>query len=171
MPGLLQQTLGKQAVKATQDKLKQGGVSTGLKNKPSHFDKIMSNKALKAGNITELEALAKMGSLRGHKTVGTLTSQDLDFRAGSGANTVSDQDSRTSTSMGKILKGLSDLNEGQLRMDRILDMSLMGRKFAPNELLVLQAQVYRVATEMELAGKLVEKGVGGIQATFRTQLG
>ncbi|MDO8461916.1 MAG: hypothetical protein Q7S98_03535 [Deltaproteobacteria bacterium] len=57
----------------------------------------------------------------------------------------------------KIADILSDVNRGQLQMDGIMEVALSGRHFSPPELLAMQAGVYQIAQEMELASKVFEQ--------------
>ncbi|PTL78404.1 ATP-dependent helicase HrpB [Vitiosangium sp. GDMCC 1.1324] len=65
---------------------------------------------------------------------------------------------------------LDRVSEAQKRMDHILALAESGRSFSPNELLALQAQVYRSSQELDLAGKVVEKATGGVKQVLQTQV-
>ena len=67
-------------------------------------------------------------------------------------------------------QAVSQLLDAQRRMDDVLAMAQAGKTFTPAQLLSLQAQVYRSSQELDLAGKVVEKGVGGIKQILQTQI-
>ncbi len=70
----------------------------------------------------------------------------------------------------KMAGMLDKLVSGQDKMSKIMDMALSGRKFEPQELLAMQAGVYRFSQELELTSKVVEKATGGIKQTMNTQV-
>jgi hypothetical protein len=65
---------------------------------------------------------------------------------------------------------VTQVAQAQRRMDRVLDLARSGRDLAPAQLLSLQAQVYRASQELDLAGKVVEKAIGGIKQVLQTQV-
>jgi hypothetical protein len=67
----------------------------------------------------------------------------------------------------KIVKGVVS---GQDKMTQIVNQALSGRSFDPQELLVMQAGVYRFAQELELSSKVVEKMTSGVKQTMNTQV-
>jgi hypothetical protein len=60
--------------------------------------------------------------------------------------------------------------EGQREMDRIIRLAASGRTFSPSQLLGLQARVYRLSQELDLASKLVEKATSGVKQAMSTQV-
>jgi hypothetical protein len=69
-----------------------------------------------------------------------------------------------------VQKMFQDLEHGQNQMESVLREAMSGRKFNPQELLALQAGVYRYAQELELASKVVEKATSGVKDTLKTQV-
>jgi hypothetical protein len=69
-----------------------------------------------------------------------------------------------------VQKMLRDVEHGQNQMELIMREAMSGRKFNPQELLALQAGVYRYAQELELASKVVEKATTGVKDTLKTQV-
>lgn len=70
----------------------------------------------------------------------------------------------------QAVRMLDRVGEAQKRLDNILALAESGRSFSPNELLALQAHVYRASQELDLAGKVVEKATGGIKQVLQTQV-
>jgi len=70
----------------------------------------------------------------------------------------------------RIADLITRLTGGQDRMTGIMNMALSGRQFSPQELLALQAGVYRFSQELELTSKVVEKATSGIKQTMNTQV-
>lgn len=69
-----------------------------------------------------------------------------------------------------ITRVLRDVALGQREMDRIVQQARSGRSFSPAELIGLQARVYRLSHELDLASKLVEKATNGVKQAMGTQV-
>jgi hypothetical protein len=65
---------------------------------------------------------------------------------------------------------LDHVVEGQNKLDSIIKMSLSGKKFSHQELLAIQAGVYKFSQELELTSKVVEKATSGVKQTMQTQV-
>jgi hypothetical protein len=68
-----------------------------------------------------------------------------------------------------ILDAVRSLERGQRFVDRVVRQALAGRDFSPDELIAIQAGVYRYTQELELFSRLVEKVVSGMRETLRAQ--
>lgn len=79
-------------------------------------------------------------------------------------------DSVQSARSQQAVRMLDRVSEAQKRLDHILELAESGRSFSPNELLALQAHVYRASQELDLAGKVVEKATGGVKQVLQTQV-
>jgi hypothetical protein len=60
--------------------------------------------------------------------------------------------------------------EDEDRVDHLLALAESGHVFSNTELLALQAEVYRTTLELDLASKVVEKGVDTIKQLMNTQV-
>jgi len=69
--------------------------------------------------------------------------------------------------MANVIEGLVS---GQDKMSQIMDMAMSNKKMSPQELLAMQAGVYRFSQELELTSKVVEKATSGIKQTMNTQV-
>ena len=69
--------------------------------------------------------------------------------------------------MADMIEGLVN---GQDKMTQIMDMAMSNKKMSPQELLAMQAGVYRFSQELELTSKVVEKATSGIKQTMNTQV-
>jgi hypothetical protein len=65
---------------------------------------------------------------------------------------------------------LGEVQRAQVRLDQILKLAESGRTFSPAELLAFQAHTYRASQELEMAGKVVEKGTNAVKQTLQTQI-
>ena len=67
-------------------------------------------------------------------------------------------------------KVLGEVQRAQARLDQLLKMAESGRSFSPAELLAFQAHAFRASQELDLAGKVVEKGTSAVKQTLQTQI-
>jgi len=65
---------------------------------------------------------------------------------------------------------LRSVENGQMQVDKIMDMAMSGREFNPQELFAIQAGVFRFTQELELTGKVIEQATSGIKTTMQTQV-
>lgn len=65
---------------------------------------------------------------------------------------------------------LDGLIGGQDKMTQIMNLALSGKQFNSQELLAMQAGVYRFSQELDLTGKVIEKATSGIKQTMNTQV-
>jgi hypothetical protein len=61
------------------------------------------------------------------------------------------------------------ISRGEESIDRAMRAARAGRVFSHEELLALQAGVYRYTQELELASKLVDKATGAVRQTLQSQ--
>jgi hypothetical protein len=74
------------------------------------------------------------------------------------------------TQRSRMADMLEKLVGGQDKMSSIMKLALSGRQFNSQELLAMQAGVYRFSQELDLTGKVVEKATSGIKQTMNTQV-
>lgn len=65
---------------------------------------------------------------------------------------------------------LRAVEAAQARLDAVLSAARSGRTFTAAELIGLQADAYRLAQALDVAGKLVEQGVQGVKQAVQTQV-
>lgn len=85
---------------------------------------------------------------------------NMDIKASTG-------DSTTRTGLKKMLNQMVD---GQNKLDDIIKMATSGKKYGQQELLAIQASVYKFSQELDLTSKVVEKATSGIKQTMQTQV-
>ncbi len=74
------------------------------------------------------------------------------------------------TQRSEMANMLEQLVGGQDKMSQIMKLALSGRKLDNQELLAMQAGVYRFSQELDLTGKVIEKATSGIKQTMNTQV-
>jgi len=61
------------------------------------------------------------------------------------------------------------IDRGQRMVDSVIRAARRGRVFSQEELIAIQAGVYRYTQELELASKLVDKATGAVRQTLQSQ--
>lgn len=61
---------------------------------------------------------------------------------------------------------LHDLDRGEMFVDRVIRKAMRGKDFSPQELIAIQAGVYRHAQQMETFSKLVDSVTGSVRRTL-----
>lgn len=69
-----------------------------------------------------------------------------------------------------LKKLLSQVVEGQNKLDDIIKLATSGKTYGNQELLAIQASVYKFSQELELTSKVVEKATSGVKQTMQTQV-
>ena len=65
---------------------------------------------------------------------------------------------------------VSELEQGQQRLDKLIDAGMSGKSFSNAELLSLQASMYKYTLELDLTSKVVEKATSGLKDVVKTQV-
>jgi len=65
---------------------------------------------------------------------------------------------------------VGDLVNGQNKLEDIMKLAMSGKSFSPQQMLALQAGVYKFSQELELTSKVIEKATGSIKQTMNTQI-
>jgi len=77
---------------------------------------------------------------------------------------------KATTEKSGMKKLLDQVAGGQNKLDQIIKMATSGKSFNQQELLAIQAGVYKFSQEMELTSKVVEKATSGVKQTMQTQV-
>ena len=71
----------------------------------------------------------------------------------------------------KVINLLSDVNNGQMQMENLVNQILYsGKKFSNQELLAIQAHVFHFAQITELVVKAADQGVSSIKSVLNTNV-
>ncbi|WP_224372504.1 ATP-dependent helicase HrpB [Hyalangium versicolor] len=65
---------------------------------------------------------------------------------------------------------VSELEQGQLRLDQLIGAGVSGQQLSNSELLSLQASMYKYTMELDLTSKVVEKATSGLKDVVKTQV-
>lgn len=71
----------------------------------------------------------------------------------------------------KVVDMLSEVNNGQMQMDNMVNQILYsGKKFSNQELLAIQAHVFHFAQVTELVVKAADQGIGSLKSVLNTNV-
>ncbi|MCP4503596.1 MAG: ATP-dependent helicase HrpB [Deltaproteobacteria bacterium] len=76
----------------------------------------------------------------------------------------------TKSSESSLKKMLNQMVDGQNKLDDIIKMATSGKAYSQQDLLAIQASVYKFSQELDLTSKVVEKATSGIKQTMQTQV-
>lgn len=65
---------------------------------------------------------------------------------------------------------MSSLEKGQANIDKLINGGLSGKPMSNQELLQMQAGMYKYTQELDLCSKVVEKATSGLKDTLKTQV-
>jgi hypothetical protein len=85
------------------------------------------------------------------------------------AEALAESESAGESLLDASLNAARQMARGQRRIERAVRRARHGGGLAPEQLLALQAGVYRTTQELELASKLVEKATGAVKQTLQSQ--
>ena len=71
---------------------------------------------------------------------------------------------------GVISSIMSSLEQGNARIDALLNTSLSKKNMSNQELLAMQAGMYKYTQELDLCSKVVDKAVNGLKDVLKTQV-
>ena len=92
------------------------------------------------------------------------------YSAGKGRHTRPKSQSVKGSSFRDALKKTANsIASGEKLIDRAIRSASRGQGMKPEQLIALQAGVFRYTQELELASKLVEKTTGAIRQTLQSQ--
>ena len=74
------------------------------------------------------------------------------------------------TTLNLVSHVVSELEQGQLRLDKLIGAGMSGKELSNAELLSLQASMYKYTLELDLTSKVVEKATSGLKDVVKTQV-
>lgn len=173
---------GVSAAQIAQQKLQDQGAQQVNKQGASKFDAALANKAQgvnateQVGQVKATQATQKAEQVRQAEAVNKTEKAALNKVNGAqepatarGAEAVAgkQETSKTGNMLGHVV---SELEKGQVNMDKLIQAGASGKTFSNAELLSLQAGMYKYTQELDLTSKVVEKATSGLKDTLKTQV-
>jgi hypothetical protein len=174
---------GISAAQIAQQKLPDQAAQQAQKQSPSKFDQALKSKgpdqAHQANQVGQVQHAQKVDQLRQAEQVNKSEKARLDkiqtqqASASDQRGTKTDpvtQKTEVSKANNAITGLFSGIERGQVQMDKLISGALGGKNFSNQELLAMQAGMYKYSQELELTSKVVEKATSGIKQTMNTQV-
>lgn len=96
--------------------------------------------------------------------------QKLDKNATAKAMDPVTQKNEVNKSTSMVSNMIAGMEKGAVNIDQIINSGLSGKNFNNQELLSLQAGMYKYTQELDLCSKVVEKATSGLKDTLKTQV-
>lgn len=80
------------------------------------------------------------------------------------------QKAEVSKSTSMMSNMVASLEKGQVNIDKLINGGLQGKSMSNQELLQMQAGMYKYTQELDLCSKVVEKATSGLKDTLKTQV-
>lgn len=74
---------------------------------------------------------------------------------------------KSNSYVSQLVGGIEQSGRG---VDEVLKMAMSGKQFSNQEMLALQAGMYKYSQELDLTSKVVEKATSGLKDTLKTQV-
>jgi hypothetical protein len=171
---------GVSAAQIAQQKSPDQGAQQVNKQGASKFDAAMANKTQgaeqvqgaqaaqptqRADQVRQAEAIDKTNKAAFNKA--NPTGQEPATAKGAQAVDAKPEASKASAMISHVV---SELERGQVNMEKLIQSGASGKTFSNAELLSLQAGMYKYTQELDLTSKVVEKATSGLKDTLKTQV-
>jgi len=171
---------GVSAAQVAQQKLQDQGAQQVNKQGASKFDAALANKAQgpeQAQAAQATQATQRTDQVRQAEAVNKTEKAALnkvnpaaqETATARGAEAVTGKQETAKTG-GMLSHVVSELEKGQVNMDKLIKAGASGKEFSNAELLSLQAGMYKYTQELDLTSKVVEKATSGLKDTLKTQV-
>ncbi len=172
---------GVSAAQIAQQKLQDQGAQQVNKQGASKFDAALANKAQgpeqaqaaqaaqatqRTEQVRQTEAVNKTEKAALNK-VNTAGQEPATAR---GAEAVGGKQETAKAGNNMLSHVVSELEKGQVNMEKLIQAGASGKTFSNAELLSLQAGMYKYTQELDLTSKVVEKATSGLKDTLKTQV-
>jgi hypothetical protein len=171
---------GVSAAQVAQQKLQDQGAQQVNKQGASKFDAALANKAQgpeQAQAVQATQATQRAEQVRQAEAVNKTDKAALNKvnpagqepATARGAEAVAGKQ-ETGKPTGMLSHVVSELEKGQVNMEKLIQAGASGKQFSNAELLSLQAGMYKYTQELDLTSKVVEKATSGLKDTLKTQV-
>lgn len=157
---------GQQAGKAGLSKFDQALKAKGPDQSPAAQQATQVQHAQKAEALRKVDQVGQTEKAQLNKT----QTAGSDHQAGTKHTDPVTQKSEVSKSTGAISGLFANIEKGQVTMDKLINGAMGGHNFSNQELLQLQAGMYKYSQELDLTSKVVEKATSGLKDTLKTQV-
>jgi hypothetical protein len=173
---------GISAAQIASQKLPDQAAQQANKAGPSKFDQALKSNNAQAvqpsQQVQQAQHAQKAEQLRKVDQVGQTEKAQLnktqtagkDHQAGTRQTDPVTQKQEVSKGTGAVSGLFANIERGQATMDKLINGAMGGKNFSNQELLQLQAGMYKYSQELDLTSKVVEKATSGLKDTLKTQV-
>jgi hypothetical protein len=171
---------GISAAQIAQQKLPDQAAQQVNKQGPSKFDGAMKAQGPEKAqgvqgtqHVQQAQQIQKMDATRHVDQVAKADKaglQKLDKNATPKAMDPVTQKNEVNKSTSMVSNMIAGMEKGAVNIDQIINSGLSGKNFSNQELLSLQAGMYKYTQELDLCSKVVEKATSGLKDTLKTQV-
>lgn len=157
----MMQEMQKQMAEQAKEQQKVGG---------PQFDNVMSQQGVQ--DPTKVQDISKVAEVQKPQTAADVlrTAQSQQVGGVDKSIDVKRVEGAQKSSESGLKSLLGQVVEGQNKLDQIIKMATSGKTYGNQELLAIQASVYKFSQELELTSKVVEKATSGVKQTMQTQV-
>ncbi len=127
----------------------------------------------KAAHVAHAQQIQKVDQARNIDQVSKTNKADLNKLdknvTGKGMDPVA-QKSEVNKSGSMVMSMMSSLEKGQVNIDKLINGGLSGKSMSNQDLLQMQAGMYKYTQELDLCSKVVEKATSGLKDTLKTNV-
>jgi hypothetical protein len=131
------------------------------------------DKAGQVGQVNHAQQVQKLEQAKQIDQVAKTNKADLNKLdknvTGKGMDPVS-QKAEVNKSSSMVMSMMSNLEKGGANIDKLINGSLSSKSMSNQELLQMQAGMYKYTQELDLCSKVVEKATSGLKDTLKTQV-
>ena len=133
-----------------------------------------ANGVGKAGHVQQAQQVQKLDQMKHVEQMQKTNKADLNKLdknvTGKGMDPVA-QKNEVSKSTSMMSSMMQNLEKGQAHIDKLINGGLAnGKAMSNQELLQMQAGMYKYTQELDLVSKVVEKATSGLKDTLKTQV-
>ena len=128
----------------------------------------------KAGHVQQAQQVQKLDQMKHVEQLQKTNKADLNKLdknvTGKGMDPVA-QKTEVSKSTSMMSSMMANLEKGQAHIDKLINGGIAnGKSMSNQELLAMQAGMYKYTQELDLVSKVVEKATSGLKDTLKTQV-
>jgi len=164
--------IGKASQQMMQELQKQMEQNQGVGGKnPAQFNEVMAqqNVAQQPPGVQNVQATNPVTEAKGGADV-LRTAQAQQVNGVNPSTNVKPVEPKAEAREAGFKSLLNQVVEGQNKLDAIIKMATSGKTYGNQELLAIQASVYKFSQELEMTSKVVEKATSGVKQTMQTQV-
>lgn len=159
--GKAAQEMMQQVQQAQQQSQTVGQTQGGTENK---FDKLLTQQVNQTHPVQDVQKVQETTKAADALRVAKAQNVDPSLQVKPVENV---KDPKKLDGVKRLMAGVMD---GQNALDQIISKACSGKQFSNQELLAMQASVYKFSQELELTSKVVEKATSGVKQTMQTQV-